>query len=82
MLFNNHSCFYAMYRKGTHHEMIGELLMISQIREYLSGEDIYILNSIQDSYEANNINRVSPEDAHTVLFTIKSPQKTHRVVYN
>jgi hypothetical protein len=28
-----------MYRKGTHHEMIGELLMISQIREYLSGED-------------------------------------------
>jgi hypothetical protein len=36
----------------------------------------------QDTYEANNNNWVSPEDAHTVLFTIKSPQKTHSVVYN
>ena len=44
--FNNHSCFLRNVQKGTHHEMIGELFMISQTRAFVSGEDIYILNSI------------------------------------
>ena len=44
--FNNHSCFLRNVQKGTHHEMIGELFMISQTRAFVSGEDIYTLNSI------------------------------------
>jgi hypothetical protein len=33
--FNNHSCFLRNVQKGTHHEMIGELFMISQTRAFV-----------------------------------------------